>query len=446
MTKTSKSKKKPINRPICADQYFGDWLIRRKQLIDLVSAYRAGELPVNAETGAEREGVLNIQRSGRIAIIPIHGVMLKGDSSFAGTTSTVRIRRAIRAAIADKTIDAIMLSIDSPGGTVSGAFDLADDIASASGVKPVHAHVEDMAASAAYLAASQASTISATRTSMIGSLGVVTSLVDETGRLEKAGLKVHAVASSDSKAAGHDGAVTPEMIEEAQRIVNDVNEHFIMAVRNGRGITDSQSRKLFDEPGGEVVLANDAQRSGMIDSVSSLDEAVSKLAKEAFDMDTERFAAFAAKNPDALRAAASQMIDASCEETSAKAMAQERERCVCIASMSDDPKVVREHLQAGSDPSVVRNELFEMQKTELSVLREKVKSNAGVSIAQTGVVVDMHGDPPDPLENVPDGEKDPKALAEWEYDNKQVMFTAKDRAAYVKSRVAALTGTMSLVG
>lgn len=257
----------------CASQHFGPWLIEPEWMRDAVAAVKAGTFKAAHETPAtEGRGVSMM--AGGIAYIPIFGQLVKGDSSFGGT-SMVRVKRAVRLAANDESVDGILLHIDSPGGTVAGAFDLSDEIKSARKMKPVYAHIDDMGASGGFLQASQANYIAANANALVGSLGVVTQVVDTSGAMDKAGVKVHVISTGPHKGAGMPGApVTDEQLADMQGRVDDLNELFITAVRDGRGMSDDETRNLFD---GRVHISEKAQRLRLIDAVQSFDATVAQL-------------------------------------------------------------------------------------------------------------------------------------------------------------------------
>jgi protease-4 len=130
-----------------------------------------------------------------VAVISLTGKLMKQQASMGGGTSTVQARRDIRAAASDPDIGAILLRIDSPGGTAAGTKELADEITAAKTKKPVWAYVEDMAASAAYWAASQASRIIANETALVGSIGTYGVVQDTSGMAAMEGVKVHVIRS-----------------------------------------------------------------------------------------------------------------------------------------------------------------------------------------------------------------------------------------------------------
>ncbi len=121
------------------DQWFGLWAMEESRFWSGYEFLRKFDLHLHLESGAVQaaqqpassaSGKLFEQRGG-IALIGIHGRMMKHASSLNDGTSTVLVRRQIRAAAADADVRAILLHIDSPGGTAAGTADLAADIAAA---------------------------------------------------------------------------------------------------------------------------------------------------------------------------------------------------------------------------------------------------------------------------------------------------------------------------
>jgi len=183
----------------------GLWLIEERWMRQALEMVKHGTdrtmdrdgIPSAAEGRVSRDGVAWAAEPGRvveragdlvfllyeriaegIAVIPLAGPLMKIDSKF-GSTNTVRVRRALRAALADPDVRGILLHIDdSPGGTMAGTADLAAAVAAANLEKPVWAQIDDMGASAAYWVAAQARRIVANATAELGSIGVVAVLED----------------------------------------------------------------------------------------------------------------------------------------------------------------------------------------------------------------------------------------------------------------------------
>lgn len=255
----------------CAARHFGPWAVLPRWANEFVATLRAvGEERLIV---AERESPTMV-RSNEIAIVPIHGLMSKGDSKFS-EASTVDIRRAVREAAADDAVGAIMLHVDSPGGSVAGVQDLADDVRSAGERKPVHAYVEDLGASAAYWVASQAASISMNRTGEAGSIGVYAVVEDSSGRAEAAGIRVHVVSTGPHKGALVDGVpIAPESLAELQSLVNKINGFFTESVRKSRSMSAKMLEAVTD---GRVFVGQDAVGVGLVDQIETFDAAMSRL-------------------------------------------------------------------------------------------------------------------------------------------------------------------------
>lgn len=210
-----------------------------------------------------------------IAVIQCSGTMMKYANSMGGGTSTVAIRRAVRAAASDPSVKAIVIVYDTPGGTVAGTSDLASDIAIARTKKPVWSYGEDLCASAGYLCCSQADRIYANDSALIGSIGVYLAVLDTSGRAEALKIKVHLVKAGEFKGAGAAGTpITDQQLAEWQRLVNTQCAQFIQAVSTGRRMTLNRVKALAD---GRVHIGQEAVKLGLIDRVSTLDECLADL-------------------------------------------------------------------------------------------------------------------------------------------------------------------------
>lgn len=170
-----------------------------------------------------------------IAVIEIAGTLVHrgawiGQSS--GLTSYEGIAAQLQAAISDPAIRGIALDIDSFGGEVAGAFDLA----AARAQKPVQAFVADHALSAAYALASQADRIILPRTGAVGSIGVVAMHSDMSGALDQKGIAVTLIHAGARKVDANPYQPLPEAVRA--RIageLEDLRQLFAETVAEGRG-------------------------------------------------------------------------------------------------------------------------------------------------------------------------------------------------------------------
>jgi signal peptide peptidase SppA len=258
------------------EQWLGPWAMAADSFLQTFDLFRNTDLHLhlNAQQAAREPRTL-VQSVGQIAVIDLTGKLMKQEASMGGGTSTVAARRAIRAAAGSPDVSAILLRIDSPGGTAAGTRELADEIAAANATKPTWSYVEDMAASAAYWAASQSGRIVANATGIVGCIGTYGVVQDLSGYAAKEGVKVHVVRAGAYKGVGTPGTeITPDHLADMQRIVDGLNEYFLLGVMKGRGMAQEAVEEIAD---GRAWLAEDAKRMKLIDAVGSFDQALTEL-------------------------------------------------------------------------------------------------------------------------------------------------------------------------
>lgn len=214
--------------------------------------------------------------SNGVALIVMRGTMMKFRSSFGGC-STVATRRMIRKAAADEFVKSIVLVIDSPGGTVSGTKELADDVAKVAKSKPVYVQVEDYCCSAAYWVASQATKIFSNPTGQSACIGTYM-VVDDTSQMYlEAGIKTYVIRAGEFKGAGVPGTeITEAQLAHWQECVNDLNDFFIQAVSKGRRVALGKAKEWAD---GRSHIASKCLAMGIIDGVQGLDATIDMAAK-----------------------------------------------------------------------------------------------------------------------------------------------------------------------
>jgi hypothetical protein len=143
---------------------------------------------------------------GGVAIVPVCGTLVQKLGTlrpYSGMTGYDGIRQNFLTALTNPDVQAIMLDIDSPGGEISGCFDLVDTIYKARGKKPIWSILNESAYSAAYAIASAADRIVVPRTGGVGSIGVIWMHMDWSKALTSAGFKVTFITYGDLKADGH---------------------------------------------------------------------------------------------------------------------------------------------------------------------------------------------------------------------------------------------------
>lgn len=251
---------------------FGERAMHELKRIDRAS--HTAEFEATGTNGSDQDSTPYTVEDG-IAWFSIAGPMTKKPQSWGGGTSTINLRRSLRLAMADDTVKGAFLTVDSPGGSVAGTADLADDIQAFAAKKPILAYVEDMACSAAYWASSQASKLYANRTSALANIGTMCVIEDTSKMYEADGVTCHLIATGPFKGMFAGGVpVSQAWLDEVQREVTELNEHFINAVSTGRKLPLSKARSLAN---GSVFIGQKAVDAGLADGICSIDDAYATL-------------------------------------------------------------------------------------------------------------------------------------------------------------------------
>lgn len=248
-------------------------------------SYREIDFAPLAETG--NEGKANGKKV--VAIIPLHGTMIKYGTMCAYGAD--EIAEAIDAAAADKKVMGIVLDIDSGGGAVDAVAPLVDAIRRTKAMgKPVVACC-DLCASAAYWTACECNEIMAANaiSSEFGSIGVMMQFPDYAKYYEKEGIKVHTIYSNLSayKNAPFEAAKKGEYESIKAEELDPLARKFQANVRAKRaGKLDEKVEGILN---GKVFYAEDALKNGLIDSIGTIDRAVSRVREIAADANIHQY-------------------------------------------------------------------------------------------------------------------------------------------------------------
>ena len=236
---------------------------------------------IEARIGGRKERKVS-ETNGNIAVIPVRGAIANRSSmiedlSVGMGTSAERLDQQIRAAYDDRDTKAIILDVDSPGGSAAGTPELGDTIRSLrGGEKPIIAQVQGLSASAAYWIASSADEVVASPSSQVGSIGVITVHEEVSRLLEEEGVTETIISAGKYKAEGNPfEPLDDEAREYTQSLVDKYYDMFLAAVAEGRGTDKDKVRSDYGE--GRVMLADDARKAGMIDRVGTMRETVERL-------------------------------------------------------------------------------------------------------------------------------------------------------------------------
>ena len=222
---------------------------------------------------------------GGIAVLPLYGVVTQrgnmvDDVSGPGSVSTQAFASALQDALNDDTVGSILIDIDSPGGSVYGVSELADQTYQARGKKPIIAIANSLAASAAYWIGSAASELYVTPGGEVGSIGVYAAHQDISQALEAEVINVQLISAGKFKTeASPYGPLSDEARSAIQQSVDGYYAMFTKAVSRGRGVSVAQVRDGMGQ--GRCVSATDALSQDMVDGVMSFDDLVRKIQKSA---------------------------------------------------------------------------------------------------------------------------------------------------------------------
>lgn len=282
-----------MQHPRLAERLYNEPLMllpEKAEVIERVfAAYQAGDEAKLPKWEPEREHAALLVPARRteagysltahgVAIVPMMGSLVQragGLDAMSGLTGYNRVTAMLDAAMRDPLVRGVVLDVDSPGGEVAGAFELASFIANAP--KPVYAVANELAASAAYLIASAATEIYLPSTAQVGSVGVVLLHQDRSEVIAKSGVRYTPIFAGAKKVDG--SSLTP--LTEGARLdlqarVDDVYEQFVAAVAQRRGIKPTAVRAT--EAG--MLSASRAVADGFADRVGTLTDAITAMQAE----------------------------------------------------------------------------------------------------------------------------------------------------------------------
>ncbi len=253
--------------PLFADYLVERRLLRRRLSFWRIAAFAAAAVAIVALGLRLFGGDGSLKFSPHIARLSINGV-ITGDRDTLKLISRLEESKAV----------AVLISIDSPGGTTTGAERLYDAIRRLSAKKPTVAVVGTLAASGGYIAALGADQIVAQRNSLVGSIGVLVEYPNFTKLLDTVGVKVEDVKSAPLKASPNGfEPTTPEARAALASIVDDSFVWFKELVKQRRAMTDPQLAAVDD---GRVFTGHQGIDLHLVDRLGGEREAIAWLEQE----------------------------------------------------------------------------------------------------------------------------------------------------------------------
>jgi len=214
--------------------------------------------------------------TGNIAVIPITGTITAEGYSYGSTVSATKTIEWIEDAEENDEIKAILLDINSPGGSAVGSDEIALAVRAAE--KPVVAVIREIGTSGAYWIASAADKVYANRMSVTGSIGVLGSYLEFAKLLEDYNITYRRLVSGKYKDMG---SPFKELTDEEELIfqmaIDTIHSYFIDAVAENRNIPVDRVREIAT---GRFVLGIEAVELGLVDELGTKQDAVAYLEKE----------------------------------------------------------------------------------------------------------------------------------------------------------------------
>ena len=204
----------------------------------------------------------NIPLGSRLALIRIEGPIIDSKD----------VIDEIKEYTKDKSIKAIVLRIDSPGGAVAPSQEIYEEVKKAVAQKKVIVSMGSVAASGGYYIAAPATKIIANPGTLTGSIGVIMEIPNIEGLMNKIGIKTEVIKSGRHKdIASAFRTMGKEEREILQGVMDNVHEQFMKAVADGRKIKLEEVRKIAD---GRIFTGEQAKTHGLVDDLGTLEDAI----------------------------------------------------------------------------------------------------------------------------------------------------------------------------
>ncbi|UOX87091.1 S49 family peptidase [Amycolatopsis sp. FBCC-B4732] len=218
-----------------------------------------------------------VERKDVVAVVKLHGVITPSPSPLArGAINLSAVESALTRAFGHERLKAVALLVNSPGGAPTQSGLVAERIRQLADEKkvPVLAFCEDVAASGGYWLACAADEIYAHRTSMVGSIGVISGGFGFTGLLERFGIerRLHTAGANKSRLDPF-SPEKPEDVEWLKKMHTQLHDLFVSWVKERRGDRLTSTEDLFN---GDVWLGAKAAELGLIDGLGSLRQIITE--------------------------------------------------------------------------------------------------------------------------------------------------------------------------
>ncbi len=239
-----------------------DAAIDRRRLKRSVAVWRiVAVIAVVAAIAVAVDKVAPLSVGRHVAVLTVEGIIL----------SDRYLEKAISDLAKNDSAVAVIVRIDSPGGSTFASETLYQRIRTVAETKPVVAVMENVAASGGYMTAIAADHILAGDSTITGSIGVILEATNVVGLLEKLGIENEPIKSAPLKAQPNPfERMTPAARQATQNLVDEVYEMFVDMVAERRGLSEAQTKAVSD---GRVFTGRTALQNGLIDGIGHVSAA-----------------------------------------------------------------------------------------------------------------------------------------------------------------------------
>ncbi len=244
------------------------------ECIAVVASPFAG-MPVTARPAKARPSNAG---AGAIAVLSLSGVITQ-HPDYMGDSSLDEFMSDFMSAMNDPTVSALLISIDSPGGSVYGVQEASDMMIAMRGQKPVIAFANSLAASAAYWLGCCATEFYCTPSGEVGSIGVWQAHMDISGMMQSAGIKTTVISAGKYKTEGNPYQPLDDDAQAfMQSRVDDYYSAFVSCVASARNVSTDFVKNSMGQ--GRVLGAQDALKNKMIDGILTMPQVIQKMAQQ----------------------------------------------------------------------------------------------------------------------------------------------------------------------
>lgn len=250
--------------------------MKKNLVVGIIAAVLLLSLVIALAGRPQGEEIIGKRNNGAIGVIYIEGVITSGRTQggvFGGEAGSGDLLDQIRRAREDVNIKAVLLRINSPGGSAAASQEIGDEIERLKQAgKKVIVSMGDVAASGGYWIAAKADKIIANPATMTGSIGVIMETANLQKLYDKIGIRQETIKSGPYKDIG--SSSRPMTVEERailQGMVNDIYEQFVDVVAKGRKLNRDKVKKLAD---GRIFTGRQAKELGLVDKLGNYYDAV----------------------------------------------------------------------------------------------------------------------------------------------------------------------------